>query len=788
MDNNNENSSNASNKAPRELIVLPVRDMVVFPYMVIPLFFNSKLSIDAINKSLLDNHLVALVSQKDSSIEDPSVADLYEVGTAASIKQVVNLPDGGVKILIEGLYRVKITSFSNTEPLIIARVEMVQEFQEKSLVIDALVQSVNAMFKLALTLGRPLPEDVMSMIEKIDNPARLADLIAVYLPLSVEEAQDILETFDPLERIKKAFIHLNEDVKNLQLKTKVQQDVAKEMGKNQKEYLLRQQMKAIQKELGEEDPHAAEVSDLLEKINKAGMPEEVLDVAKKELDRLSKMNPASAEYTVSRTYIDYLINIPWNVSTEDNMDINRAEEILNEDHYDLEKIKDRILEYLAVRKLKEKMKGPILCFVGPPGTGKTSLGKSIARSLGRKFIRISLGGMRDEAEIRGHRRTYVGALPGRIIQEIRRCGSNNPVFMLDEIDKLGQDFRGDPASALLEVLDPEQNFSFTDHYLDLPFDLTGVMFITTANIIDPVPPALKDRMETITFAGYTEEEKKNIAFQYLIPKQREENGLDNTPVEFTEDSVYKIIKEYTREAGLRNLEREIASICRKIAREKTQNKKERNIIDGKDIEELLGPRKFYFEVAEDKDQIGVATGLAWTVSGGDIIFVEALKMKGKKELILTGSLGEVMRESAQAALSYVRSNAKQFQIPEDFYNHYDIHVHVPLGAIPKDGPSAGITIATAIVSLLTERPARRDVAMTGEIVLSGKVRPIGGVKEKVLAARRAGVKTIILPERNRIDIDDIPKNVREEMNFIFVETIDDVIENALQKKSTPGKS
>ena len=767
---------------PETLIVIPVKDLVVFPYMVIPLFFTNSKTVKAINQSMMGDHMVVLIAQKDPSKENPLKEDLYTVGTFSIIKQLVNLPDGGIKILIEGISRVKIREYRQTEPFMIASVENVIEFQEKSLVLDALVQSVNAMFKLALTLGRPLPEDVMSMIEKIDNPARLADLIAVYLPLGVEDAQNILETFDPLERIKKAFMHLNEDIKNLQLKNKVQIDVAREMGKNQKEYLLRQQMKAIQKELGEDDPHATDTNDLKEKIEQAGMPEDIYEAATKELERLQKMNPASAEYTVSRTYIDYLINIPWTRSTEDNLDINRAEEVLNEDHYDLEKIKERILEYLAVRKLKEDMKGPILCFVGPPGTGKTSLGKSIARALGREFIRISLGGMRDEAEIRGHRRTYVGALPGRIIQEIRRCGYNNPVFMLDEIDKLGQDFRGDPASALLEVLDPEQNFSFTDHYLDLPFDLTKVMFITTANIIDPIPPALKDRMEIITLSGYTEEEKENIAFKYLIPKQKNENGLEDHTIEFTSEAVIKIIKEYTREAGLRNLEREIASVFRKVAREVTQEKKQRTVIDEKCIEDLLGPRKYYFEVAEEEDRVGVATGLAWTLSGGVIIFVEALKMKGKKSLMLTGSLGDVMQESAQAALSYVRSNAKKLGIDETFYDKCDIHVHVPLGAIPKDGPSAGITITTALISLLTGRPARRNIAMTGEIVLSGKVRPIGGVKEKLLAARRAGVNTVILPEKNRVDLADLPKNIEDEMNIIFVETIDDVIKHALKDR------
>ena len=764
---------------PEELIILPIKDSVLFPFMVVPLFFTKTSHINAINEAMMGNHLIAIVMQKDAKADATDLKDLYEIATAANIKQMVNLQEGGVKVLVEGLSRVKIKGQVQGKPFLKAKVEAIKEFQEKNLVMDALVQSVNALFKLSLTLGRPLPEDVMEMIEKIDNPARLADLIAVYLPLKGEEAQEILETFDPLERLKKAFIHLSSEVKNLQVKTRIQEGVAKEMGRGQREYILRQQMKAIQKELGEEDPHIAEVNDLREKVESAKIPDEALDIVKKELDRLEKMNPASAEYTVAKTYVDYLISMPWDIASEDNLDINRAEEILNEDHYDLEKIKERILEYLAVRKLKDHMKGPILCFVGPPGTGKTSLGKSIARALGRKFIRISLGGMRDEAEIRGHRRTYVGALPGRIIQEIRRCGNNNPVFMLDEVDKLGQDFRGDPASALLEVLDPEQNFSFTDHYLDVPFDLSNVMFITTANIIDPIPPALNDRMEVISLEGYTEQEKEKIAFKYLIPKELEENGLTARQLKFTPKSIVKIINEYTREAGLRNLERNIASICRKVAREITQNKTPRTSIHEKDVTDLLGPRKFYVEIAEDKDKVGVATGLAWTPAGGDIIFVEALKMKGKKELILTGSLGDVMRESAQAALSYVRSNAKSLNISEDFYGENDIHVHVPLGAIPKDGPSAGITITVAIVSLLTDRPARRDIAMTGEITLSGKVSPIGGVKTKVLAARRAGVTTVILPEKNRVDMEDIPEEIRQEMKFIFVETIDEVIKSAL---------
>ncbi len=775
----NSNPSNIS-EIPGELYVLPTKDSVIFPAMVLPIFFTKEDAIEIINKAMLGDHMVALVAQKDPSVETPSPEDLYMVGTATKIIQMVKLPEGGVKILVEGVARVKIVEYFREEGRLKGKVEEMREFYERTVIVDALVQSVIALFKVALAIGRPLPDDVLKLIDKIENPARLSDLIAVYLALKLEEQQEILETADPLERIKKVFVFLSREVQMLQIRGKIQSDVAKEMGKSQKEYLLRQQMKAIQKELGEEDPHTSEINELREKIKDAGMPPGIEEIANKELSRLEKMNPASAEYTVSLTYLDYLITLPWTKKTEDNLDINRAEQILNEDHYDLEKVKDRILEYLAVRKIKEGVKGPILCFLGPPGVGKTSLGKSIARAMERKFIRMSLGGMRDEAEIRGHRRTYVGALPGRIIQEVRRCGYNNPVFMLDEVDKIGMDFRGDPAAALLEVLDPEQNFSFRDHYLDVSFDLSKVMFITTANILDPVPPALRDRMEVITLSGYTEEEKEKIAFQFLIPKQIDENGLKEKGVKFTQEAVCKIIREYTKEAGLRNLEREIASICRKIARNMAQEKKIIYEVTPEIVEEFLGPRKFFVEIAEETDKIGVTTGLAWTEAGGDIIFVEATKMKGRRGLTLTGSLGEVMKESAQAAMSYMRTHAKEYEISEDFFNRFDIHIHVPAGAIPKDGPSAGITMATAIASLLTGRPAKRDVAMTGEITLSGRVLPIGGVKEKVLAARRAGVKTVILPKRNEANMEDVPDYVRKEMKFIFVKTIDDVIKLALK--------
>jgi ATP-dependent Lon protease len=765
---------------PGELYLLPLKDTVIFPQMVLPIFFTSDYAIEVINRVMIGDHMLALVAQREPTVEMPAPEDLYSVGTAARVLQMVKLPEGGVKILVEGVARVRIVECFRDDDRLKCKVEEMREFYEKTIIVDALVQSVIALFKVALALGRPLPEDVLKLIDKIENPARLADLITVYLALKTEEQQDVLETGDPLERIKKVFAFLSREVQMLQIRGKIQADVAKELGKSQKEYLLRQQMRAIQKELGEEDSHIAKMNEIREKIKSAGMPPNVEEIADKELSRLEKMNPASAEYTVSHTYLDYLVTLPWTKGTQDNLDINRAEQILNEDHYDLEKVKDRILEYLAVRKMKEGVKGPILCFVGPPGVGKTSLGKSIARAMERNFIRMSLGGMRDEAEIRGHRRTYVGALPGRIIQEIRRCGYNNPVFMLDEVDKIGMDFRGDPAAALLEVLDPEQNFSFRDHYLDVPFDLSKVMFITTANILDPVPPALKDRMEVINLSGYTEEEKEKIAFQFLIPKQAEENGLKDQGITFTNEAIYKIIREYTREAGLRNLEREIASICRKIARSMAQDKEVIREVTPEVVEGLLGPRKFFVEIAEEADKVGVATGLAWTEAGGDIIFVEATKMKGRRGLTLTGSLGEVMKESAQAAMSYMRTHARDYHISEDFFNKYDIHIHVPAGAIPKDGPSAGITIAAAIASLLTERPAKRDVAMTGEITLSGRVLPIGGVKEKALAARRAGVRTVILPKKNEVNLEDVPDYIKKEMQFIFVKTIDEVIKLALK--------
>jgi ATP-dependent Lon protease len=619
----------------------------------------------------------------------------------------------------------------------------------------------------------------MKMIDYIDNPARLSDLVALYVNLPIGDLQELLETVDPLERLKKVYVHLTNEVQRIQIKNEVNTEVNRRVGKNQKEYILREQMKHIQEELGEEDPRMADMNELRRRIGEAGLPEEVKKIADTEIKRLERINPASPEYTVSRTYLDYLAGMPWNKSTEDSLDIVRAEEILNEDHYNLKKVKERILEFLAVRSLRENMKGPVLCFVGPPGVGKTSLGKSIARSLGRKFVRISLGGVRDEAEIRGHRRTYIGALPGRIIKELFRCGANNPVFMLDEIDKLGLDFRGDPASALLEVLDPEQNFSFQDHYLDVPFDLSKVMFITTANQLDPIPGPLKDRMEVIRLAGYSTEEKLHIARNFIIKRETEDNGLTPTPLEFSDEAVTKIIVDYTREAGVRNMQRTIASVCRKVAKEITQKKAPRKQITPEVVAELLGPRKFHNEVAAENDRVGVVTGMAWTETGGDILFVEATSMPGKPELILTGSLGDVMKESARAALSYVQAHHGDFDIAPDAFENKVLHIHVPSGAIPKDGPSAGVTMVTALVSLLKDKPAKRGVAMTGEITLTGRVLAIGGLKEKVLAAHRAGVRRIIAPDRNRVDLEDIPDNVRSELEFTFIHEAAEAVAVAL---------
>ena len=763
---------------PAKLPLFTQKETVVFPYMLLPLYVGEK-DIATFRVAERCENYVVLSFERPEDPKSDYPSGRSEIGTLCKVNQIKRLDDGRYKVSLEGVTRLRIIDTEPVGGLTWAHCEIVREFVEKNLVSDALVQSLNALLKIALSHGKPLPEDILKMIDYIDNPARLSDLVALYVNLPATDLQELLETTDPLDRLKKVYVHLTNEVQRMQIKNEVAGEVTKRVGKNQKEYILREQMKHIQEELGEEDPRSADMNELRKKIEEAGLPEDIKKIADKELKRLERINQASPEYTVARTYLDYLAGMPWNISTPDSLDMVRAEEILNEEHYNLKKVKERILEFLAVRSLKENMKGPVLCFVGPPGVGKTSLGKSIARSMGRKFVRISLGGVRDEAEIRGHRRTYIGALPGRIIKELYRCGANNPIFMLDEIDKLGNDFRGDPASALLEVLDPEQNFSFNDHYLDVAFDLSKVMFITTANQLDTIPGPLKDRMEVIRLAGYSSQEKLQIAKDFIVRRELEENGLTDRGLTFSDEALEKVIVDYTREAGVRGMQRTVASICRKVAKEITQHKSPRGCITAEAVAELLGPKKFHNEVAAEHDRIGVATGLAWTESGGDILFIEVTSMPGKAELILTGSLGDVMKESARAALSYIEAHADEFGIKPEAFENRTIHIHVPSGAIPKDGPSAGITMVTALVSLLTGKPARRNVAMTGEITLTGRVMAIGGLKEKVLAAHRAGVSTVVAPERNRDDLEDIPENVRNDLQFIFVTEAEEALAVAL---------
>jgi len=777
-----KNSNKDILEIPHELPLIPLRDLIIFPNLVVPLFVGRERSINALEVAMRENHMVVLVTQKDVEVQNPISSDLYQVGSVATVMQELKLPDGTAKALVEGMARVKIKKFLQTDPYFKVEIEVVEEPVEKDIETEALMRNLISQFEECARLGKPIPPEVLVASLNIDEPGRLADFVAFHLNLKTEGKQEILEAIDAKERIKKVSSFLAKELEILRLGSKIQDKVKEQMTKTQREYFLREQLKAIQGELGMADERTAEIQELKEKIAKAKMPKEVGKKALKEVDRFEKMPPAAAEASVVRTYLDWIIGLPWSKKSKEELNIEKANEILNEDHYGLEKVKERVLEHLAVRQLaKEKMREAILCFVGPPGTGKTSIGKSIARALGREFVRISLGGVHDEAEIRGHRRTYVGALPGRIIQNIKQVGTNNPVFMMDEIDKVGADFRGDPTAALLEVLDPEQNNAFSDHYLEVPFDLSDVMFITTANILDPIPPALKDRMEVIHFPGYTEEEKVKIAQRFLMPKQLEAHGLKEENLKITEAAIRKIIREQTREAGVRNLERKMASICRQMAKMIVEGKKKSFKVTPNNLSKFLGPAQFHYGLAEEKDEIGVATGLAWTEAGGEIIFVESTLMKGKGNLTLTGHLGEVMQESAQAALSYARSKAKEFGVSEDFYGKYDIHIHVPAGAIPKDGPSAGVTIATSLISALTKNPVKKDVGMTGEITLRGHVLPIGGVKEKVLAAHRAGLKKIVLPMENKKDLDIIPKQVRKELKFVFAEDVSEVLKAALAK-------
>jgi len=766
---------------PEKLPVLLLRDVVIFPFMIAPLYVGREKSKAAIDYSLSTNRLILLLTQKDPEVEEPKREDVYEVGTVAVIMRMLKLPDGRIRILAQGLVRARIETFEDEGPFIQAKINVLSEPEqvEKTIEVEALIRNVRSGLEKATSLGKSIQPEILVIAANLEEPGRLADLTASNLDLKVKEAQEILEIVDPVQRLRRVYELLVRELELLEMQSKISNEARGELDKLQRQYFLRQQMKAIQKELGEGSELQEEVKAYQEKLKQLKVSDEVREELEKQINRLSQMHPDSAETAVIRNYLDWMFSLPWNTSTKDNLDLKKAKEILDEDHYGLEKVKERILEYLAVRKLSKKIKGPILCFVGPPGVGKTSLGKSIARALGRKFVRISLGGVHDEAEIRGHRRTYVGAMPGKIIQGLRRAGSNNPVFMMDEVDKIGADFRGDPSSALLEVLDPEQNSSFFDHYLGVPFDLSKVMFITTANLLDPIQPAFRDRMEIIELPGYTEEEKLQIAIRHLIPKQLTEHSLKPEWIDITEGAVRAIISQYTREAGVRNLEREIAAICRKVARQIAEGKKGQVKVTAQNVEKFLGPPKIFRDQLAKKDQVGVATGVAWTAAGGEILFVEAIKMQGKGQLLLTGSLGEVMKESAQAALSYARAHAREFGIDSKIFMENDFHIHIPEGAIPKDGPSAGVTIATAFISVCTNIPVRWNVAMTGEITLRGNVLPVGGIKEKVLAAQRAGIKKMILPLPNKKDLVDIPKNIRQQMEFIFVEDIKEVFREAL---------
>ena len=768
---------------PAKLPVLLLRDIVIFPYMIAPLFVGREKSKNAIDQSLSTNRMILLLTQKDMEIEDPKREDVYDMGTVALIMRMLKLPDGRVRILAQGLIRARVEAFDEDGLFINAEVAVVNEPEktEKTLESEAMIRNVRSGLERATSLGKSIAPEVLIIASNVDEPGRLADLTASNLELKVQEAQAILEIVDPLQRLKRVYELLTRELELLDVQSKISTEAKGEMDKLQKQYFLRQQMKAIQKELGEGTEIQEDIKAYQDKLRKIKVSDEVKEELEKQISRLAQMHPESAETAVVRTYLDWMFSLPWNKATVDNLDLHKAKKILDADHYGLEKVKERILEYLGVRKLSKTIKGPILCFVGPPGVGKTSLGRSIARALGRKFVRISLGGVHDEAEIRGHRRTYVGAMPGRIVQSVRRAGSNNPVFMIDEVDKIGADFRGDPSSALLEVLDPEQNNQFRDHYLGVPYDLSKVLFITTANLLDPIQPAFRDRMEVLELPGYTEEEKLQIAVRHLIPKQVAENALSEKLIRITDGALKKIIALYTREAGVRNLEREIASVCRKVARKVAEGRKSLTLVTSQSIETYLGPPKIFKDQLLHKDQVGVATGVAWTATGGEILFVEATKMIGKGNLSLTGSLGDVMKESAQAAMSYARTHAAEFGIDSRMFYQNDFHIHIPEGAIPKDGPSAGVTIATAFISVCTNNKVRWDVAMTGEITLRGNVLPVGGVKEKVLAAQRAGVKTMIIPAANRKDLIEIPKKVIRDMDFIYIEDVKEVLSHALEK-------
>ncbi|MBW1710431.1 MAG: endopeptidase La [Deltaproteobacteria bacterium] len=779
---------------PEELPLLAARDVVIFSNMILPLFIGRETSILAVEEAMTKNRLLMLATQKDQALNEPTPSDIYEVGTVGMIMRVLKLPDNRLKVLIQGLTRARVKKYIQTEPFSKVSIQRLPEKAEPkmTLEVEALMRNVREQSEQILSLKGLLSSEVESILNNVESAGRLADLIASNLRLKVEAAQGILEIIDPIERLNRVNGLLRKELEVSTMQAKIQSEAQEEMSQSQREYYLREQIRAIKRELGDTDDRMEEVIEYRNKIAQAKMPEEAKKEALKQLSRMEQMHRDSAEASIVRTYLDWLVEVPWSKSTRDKLDIIKAKEILDEDHYGLEKVKDRILEYLAVRKLNKKMKGPILCFIGPPGVGKTSLGQSIARSMGRKFTRLSLGGMRDEAEIRGHRRTYIGAMPGRIIQGLKNVGTNNPIFMLDEVDKIGNDFRGDPSAALLEVLDPEQNDSFSDHYLNLPFDLSKVMFITTANVIDPVPPALEDRMEKIQLSGYTEDEKLAIAQNYLLPRQLTENGLNKKHLLLSDGALVKIINQYTEEAGLRNLERRLGSICRKVARRIAEGERGPFKITGTNLHRYLGVPEFLPEPGQEKGETGVATGMAWTQAGGELLYIEVTTMPGKGNLTLTGQLGEVMKESAQAALSLARSRAKKLKLDPEFYENLDIHVHVPAGAIPKDGPSAGVTMTAALISALTKMPVPNDTAMTGEITLRGKILPIGGLKEKSLAAHRTDyIKRIIIPEQNRKDLAELPAKIKRKLKFHMVKDVDqflDLVFPAPVKKESGAKS
>ncbi len=776
----------------RELPLVALRETVIFPEMIVPLQVGRDKSVQALNKAVADSSPIVLVTQRQADHEDiTDPSQLYGIGTLAKIAQVVQLQDGTVRAIVQGQQRLRLIDFVTAEPFILARVETLEEQAPAGLEAQALVRSVQAQIEQYVQAGAPVPPEAAVAARNITEPGLLADMIAYSPDMSTEQRQELLETIDVHERLKLVSTFLGRQIEILELKGKIQSEVKSEMDKTQREYILREQLKAIQRELGEDDPQQAEINELREKVDQAGMPDEIKARAIKEVDRMSRIPSASPEVGVIRTYVDWLVGLPWNVTTDDRLDLKEAAKILDEDHYGLEKVKERILEYLAVRSLAEKIRSPILAFIGPPGVGKTSLGKSVARAMGRKFVRMSLGGIHDEAEIRGHRRTYIGALPGRIIQNVKTAGTNNPVFMLDEVDKIGMDFRGDPSSALLEVLDPEQNNTFQDNYLEVPFDLSRVLFIATGNLLDPIPPALRDRMEIIQLPGYTQQEKMEIGKRFLIPKQLENHGLSGKKLEFTDEAMIELVQAYTKEAGVRNLERELANIMRKVARQVAEGRKRKVTVDVKRLEEYLGPPRWEYGELETENQIGAATGLVVTEVGGDVVSVEVTRMPGKEDFILTGQLGEVMRESARAGLSWIRAHASELGIEREAFEKNTLHIHVPAGAIPKDGPSAGITMALAMVSAFTGIPVHKDVAMTGEITLRGRVLPIGGLKSKILAAHLSGAKAVILPLKNQKDLVDIPQEIRKQLKLILVSTMEQVLEHALIRmpkplEATPG--